>query len=42
MIHILNLVADKMAVPFIEVGKPEEELVSGGDVNIALVVDIPF
>lgn len=42
MIHILNLVADKMAVPFIEIGKPEKELVSGVDMNIALEVEISF
>lgn len=42
MIHILNLVADKMAVPFIEIGKPEEELVSGVEVNIAWEVEISF
>lgn len=40
MIHILNLVADKMAVPFIELGKSEEELVSGTDMNVTLEVEI--
>lgn len=40
MIHVLNLVADKMAVPFIEIGKSEEELVSGIDMNVALEVEI--
>lgn len=36
MTHGLNLMADKMAVPFIEIGKSEEELVNGVDVNVAL------
>ena len=35
-IHGLNLMSDKMVVPFIEIGKSEEELMSGVDVNVAL------
>lgn len=35
MIHILNLMGDKMVVPFLKTGKSEEELVSGVDVSVA-------
>lgn len=35
MIHILNLMGNKMVVPFRETGKSEEELVSGVDVSVA-------
>lgn len=40
MTHVLSLVADKMAVPFTEIGKSEEDLVSGVDLNVALEVEI--
>ena len=40
MIHVVNLVADKMAVPFTEIGKSEEELVRGRDMNVALEMEL--
>lgn len=35
MIHILNLMGEKIVVPFIGTGKSEKELVSGVDMNVA-------